>query len=483
MIHKGYGRATVGDADSYADAVKKQPNAHATGLRIWVVALALVASSCSLPGQSSRVPAGQAAPGGDTTAAVSSAGAFSQPAANLTDEQVTMFLIGDRFFTEPWSPAGQGPDDQDGLGPTFLSPACAGCHIADGRGSPPGVPGFSPIVRFIGPDGSGGSLDGYGDQIQTRAIAGVNAEATVAVAWTVTEGTYLDGTAYQLRAPVISVVDEQFGDLRGATATGLRIGPPLIGLGLLEAIDAGDIRASADPDDADGDGISGRISTVTDLRTGGETVGRFGLKANVGSIEDQAALAYHLDLGITTPMFPGENCPTAQIACASSPSGGSPEISADRLAAVVFYLQTLAVPARTDLRHESVLAGSDLFAELGCAACHRPTWNTGEHSVEAVAHQTIYPYTDLLLHDMGDGLGDGRADGSASATEWRTPPLWGLGFTKAVNAEAGFLHDGRARTIEEAILWHGGEAQASKISFLSLDAAQREQLLHFLKSL
>lgn len=456
---------------------------HRSILAVLVVTLGVAAVSCTLSGQSSRLPTGPAAPGGDTTAKVSSAGAFSEPAANLTEEQVAMFLIGDRFFTDPWSPAGEGPDDQDGLGPTYLSPSCAGCHIADGRGNPPAVPGSSPIIRFVGPDGLGGTLAGYGDQIQTLAIDGVEPEARVAVEWTVVEGSYLDGTVYQLRSPVISIVDEQFGDLAGATATGVRVGPPLIGLGLLEAIRADDIRTNADPNDTDGDGVSGRVSTVIDLASGDEIVGRFGLKANVGSIEDQASLAYHLDLGITTPAFPSENCPTVQLACASAPSGGMPEISADRLAAVVFYLQTLAVPAREDISRESVVAGSDLFTDLGCAACHRPSWVTGEHSIEAVSHQTIYPYTDLLLHDLGDGLGDGRPDGSASATEWRTPPLWGLGFTKAVNADAGFLHDGRARTIEEAILWHGGEAETSKNSFLSLDASQREQLLHFLKSL
>jgi CxxC motif-containing protein (DUF1111 family) len=222
---------------------------------------------------------------------------------------------------------------------------------------------------------------------------------------------------------------------------------------------------------------------TVDLATGQPSVGRFGLKSNVATLVDQASLAYLLDMGITTPLFADENCPEVQTACAAMPSGGTPEISEDRLAAVVLYLRTLGVPARTNLDDASVAAGAALFAELGCAGCHVARWKTGDHPLAAVSNQTIYPYTDLLLHDMGPELSDGRIDGDASATEWRTTPLWGLGFVKAVNSDAGFLHDGRARTIEEAILWHGGEAAAGQTRFLSLDAAQREQLLHFLRSL
>lgn len=447
------------------------------------VAVGLVTASCSLPGQSTRTPTGVAAAGGDTTVTARAAGAFSEPAANLTDEQVTLFLVGDRFFTDPWSPAGAGTDDQDGLGPTFLSASCAGCHPSDGRGSPPDIAGSEPILRFVDSAGSAVRLEAYGSQIQGHAVSGVEAEATIRVTWEYIEGAYRDGATYQLRAPSVAIVDQQFGDVTGATATGVRIGPPLIGLGLLEAIDADDIVAGADPEDTNDDGISGRVSRVTDRKTGTGTIGRFGLKANLGSIAEQASMAYLLDLGITTPALAEENCPAPQVACSESPSGGTPEISADRLAAVVFYLQTLAVPARPDISRDSVVAGEALFVDLGCAVCHRPKWTTGTHEVDAVSHQTIYPYTDLLLHDMGEGLSDGRADGSASATEWRTPPLWGLGFTKAVNPDAGFLHDGRARSIEEAVLWHSGEAEESKIGFLSLHKAQREQLIHFLKSL
>ena len=214
---------------------------------------------------------------------------------------------------------------------------------------------------------------------------------------------------------------------------------------------------------------------------GGET--RFGLKANVATVADQAAIAYLFDLGITSPRFPAENCPEEQTTCRGALSGGSPEISAERLAAVVFYAQTLGVPARVGLDDQSVTAGQQLFDDVGCTACHKRRWETGAHEVESLSYQTIYPYTDMLLHDMGDDLSDGRNDGTATASEWRTAPLWGLGLVRTVNAEAGFLLDGRARRIEEAVLWHGGEAAASKDRFVELDARDRTRLLLFLKSL
>jgi len=446
------------------------------------VVCALVLSACSLPQRSDVDLRGPEAAGGDGTVRARGAGAFSEPAANLTDEEVAEFLVGDRFFTEAWTPAGEGPADQDGLGPTFLTTSCEGCHPADGRGSAPGEAGAEPLLRFVDSDGSATTLDAYGVQVQRHALGGVPAEANVEVTWKIEDRLYPDGTPYSLRSPIVEVAEARFGDIAEFAASGVRIGPPLIGLGLLEAIDEAGVRANADADDTDRDGISGIASNVPGL-SGSINLGRFGLKANLATIADQAAVAYLLDLGITTPAFPNENCPSIQTMCGQAPTGGTPEISRERLAAVVFYLQTLAVPARIGLDDASVVAGESIFHDLGCAACHVPMWETGDHPVEALAQQTIYPYTDLLLHDMGRGLSDGRADGSALASEWRTAPLWGLGFTKAVNPDAGFLHDGRARSIEEAVLWHGGEAESARLGFLSLTAEQRQRLLHFLKSL
>jgi CxxC motif-containing protein (DUF1111 family) len=454
----------------------------ASGLVV-VFAIAAVLGACS--GRSyGDYGVGAAFPGGEGTVANYGPGAFSQPAANLDDEYLARFRIGDVFFTEEWGPAGYSGDERDGLGPTYLASSCAACHPADGRSDAPATPGSvsQPILRFVDGDEMASRLDAYGFQLQTAAIDGVPAEGKLQVSWRELPSAYPDGTPYSLREPIIEVHGEQFGSLDGVVATGVRVGPGLIGLGLLEAIPDSAIGALADPDDHDGDGVSGRVHVVTTL--GGEVaIGRFGHKANVATIADQTAIAYLLDLGVTSPSIPDENCPAPQVACAAAESGGSPEISANRFADVVVYASTLAVPGRPSAGDGGVTEGEDIFTGIGCAACHVARWETGEHPIDALANQTIYPYTDLLLHDMGPGLSDGRADGLAGPSEWRTAPLWGLGLVRSVNASAGFLHDGRARTIEEAVLWHGGEGMRSRDAFVSLSAADRQRVIQFLSSL
>jgi len=291
---------------------------------------------------------------------------------------------------------------------------------------------------------------------------------------------YPDGVAFALRRPSVDVRSLSFGPLAG-DSSGIRLAPNLIGLGLLEAIPEAAIRANADTEDVDDNGISGVAPEV--FSEGVSVLGRFGLKSNVATVADQAAIAYHFDLGITSPRFPAENCPEEQITCTDAASGGFPEISAERLAAVVFYAQTLGVPTRVGVDDESVIAGEQLFDDIDCTACHTRRWETGIHEVESLSHQVIYPYTDMLLHDMGEDLSDGRTDGTATASEWRTSPLWGLGLVRTVNPDAGFLHDGRARSIEEAVLWHGGEGSTSRDLFVELSAQDRTFLLLFLKSL
>ena len=240
----------------------------------------------------------------------------------------------------------------------------------------------------------------------------------------------------------------------------------------------------ADPDDADGDGISGRPNMVWDIRRSEVVLGRFGWKANEPTVEQQAAAAFLGDIGITSTLFPEENCPAAQDACAAAPNGGTPEIPDERLAQVEFYVQTLAVPAMRNVDDPRVRRGAELFVQTGCAACHRPRHVTGDdHPVEPLRNQTIFPFTDLLLHDMGEGLADGRPDGLATGREWRTPPLWGIGLVEVVNRHTMFLHDGRARSLEEAILWHGGEGQAARDQFMALTRDERDALLQFLRSL
>jgi CxxC motif-containing protein (DUF1111 family) len=447
------------------------------------LAAALVVAACSPAGYGGYGDSG-AAPGGDGTVDDYGPGAFSQPAANLTDEDVARFRIGDSFFTEPWVPTGPEANERDGLGPTFLAVSCAECHPADGRSSAPeGGTTSGAILRFVDSASMGTSLDGYRTQIQTRAVPGAIPEASIAVTWSEVHGEYGDGTPFALRRPEVVVSEAAFGSLDARVATGVRLGPPLIGLGLLEAIPVADIIALTDPDDQDGDGISGVAAVVDSPSLGPDSLGRFGWKANVASVADQTAIAYLLDLGITSPLLPTENCPAIQSGCAGLPSGGAPEISEERFAAVVAYAQTLAVPGRPSAGDATVQQGGALFDDIGCSSCHVAQWTTGAHPIEALSGQVIIPYTDLLLHDMGPELSDGRADGVAGPTEWRTAPLWGLGLTRTVNPRAGFLHDGRARSIEEAVLWHGGEALVSRDAFVALSAEDRQRVLVFLKSL
>jgi CxxC motif-containing protein (DUF1111 family) len=261
------------------------------------------------------------------------------------------------------------------------------------------------------------------------------------------------------------------------------VAPAVFGVGLLEAVPEAHILAAADPDDTDGDGISGRPNQVADVVNGGTSLGRFGWKANVPSVEQQNAGAFHGDIGITSALFPDENCPPEQVACGSALSGGVPELDAAKLDRVTFYTRTLAVPARRDVGQPVTTEGQELFASLGCASCHLPELRTGESDIAALSNQVIHPYTDLLLHDMGPGLADGRPDGEASGSEWRTAPLWGIGLVDTVNGHTRFLHDGRARNLSEAILWHGGEAQASADAFRASPARARDALIAFLESL
>ena len=265
-----------------------------------------------------------------------------------------------------------------------------------------------------------------------------------------------------------------------------RIAPAVFGMGLLEAIAEAEIRARADPADADGDGISGRVNEVWSVEAGGFALGRFGWKANVSTVLQQSAGAFHGDIGITSSLFPEENCPAAQTACGGAPDGAANaterEVTDDRLEQVAFYTRTLAPPAARD--YEERESGAALFFAAGCHRCHTPRHVTAtDYMIDALAGQTIFPYTDLLLHDMGAGLADGRPDFEASGSEWRTAPLWGIGLIPTVNGHTRLLHDGRARDVAEAILWHGGEAEASREAFRSLSAEEREALIEFINSL
>jgi CxxC motif-containing protein (DUF1111 family) len=445
---------------------------------VLVLTLALVAS-CSSATEDLLVKQS----GGAGTTDASNQNAFGNSARNLTDVERRSFEVGDSFFTQNWVTAPSSTEARDGLGPLMNAQSCSSCHLRDGRGTPDGnEPGL--LFRLGVPDGDAAAPDpAYGDQLQDRSILDVPAEGQMRIIYTEQAGSYRDGTAYTLRRPVYTLEDLAYGDISVDVLVSPRLAPPVIGAGLLEAIPVDQILDEADPDDTDGDGISGRPNWIIAPDSGERVLGRFGWKANVASVRQQVASAFLGDLGITSPVLPDQNCTASEVACTRAPNGGSPEISADIFDQVVFYSRTLAVPARRDLKDPGVRNGAIIFSDLGCAACHRSGQTTGESDIEALTDQVIYPFTDLLLHDMGPGLADHKPDAGATGTEWRTPPLWGLGLTETINGHLNFLHDGRARSVEEAVLWHGGEASAAADGFKTLDAEQRGELIDFLQSL
>lgn len=446
------------------------------------VVIAALAAGCGNSGSDLLVEAS----GGDTTTPLGNRNAFGSAAPNLTVEERRTFEVGDSFFTQPWVTAPASTDARDGLGPLMNATACSSCHVLDGRGKPPTDPDDPErgLLFRIGvlSDGVVAPSPVLGDQLQDRSIQGVAPEGAMQVAYVEIPGAFDDGTPFSLRSPEYSVVDPD-GAVIDDLLISPRVAPVVSGAGLLEAIPDDAILSLADPDDDDGDGISGRANFVTSAVTGSEMLGRFGWKANVATVEDQVAAAFLGDLGITSPTHPDENCTATQIDCLDAPSGGVPEITEERLAKVVFYSSTLAVPQRRNLDDPDVIAGAALFETLRCSMCHTPSFDTGDHDVVAVANQTIFPFSDLLLHDMGPGLADGKPDAMATGSEWRTPPLWGIGLIEVVNGHTEFLHDGRARSLEEAVLWHGGEAQTSRDLFVALDAQDRSRLISFLESL
>ena len=429
--------------------------------------------------------------GGQTTIFNSTRNAFGQPAPSLERMQELFFFVANSFFNQNWGTAPASTTARDGLGPLFNARSCASCHFKDGRGRSPDFDGESPtgfLVRlslrerdlhFANlPDPN------YGGQFQDSALEGLDAEGDLLLRYDTIEGAFADGTPWELRRPRLQLANLNYGELHPEVFTSARVGSQLIGLGLLEAIPEARLLALADPNDADGDGISGRPNFVHDRLTNRQVAGRFGWKANQPTLLQQTATAFHADMGITTSLFREQNCSPAQVECRNAPDGGQPEIEDDDLLKVVLYLSALAVPAQRDFEDATVVRGEAVFNALRCGACHVDTHVTGLHpSVPALSRQTIHPFTDLLLHDMGEGLADGRPDFQASGQEWRTPPLWGIGLIETVNGHTTLLHDGRARNLSEAILWHGGEAQAARDAFIHLPADERAALIAFLESL
>ena len=429
--------------------------------------------------------------GGAATVSATSRQAFGQPIPGLSPSQQTQFFVGNSFFNRNWVIAPASTQARDGLGPLYNARSCSACHKHDGRGRPPhdaDEPMVSMLVRLSipGEDRRAGVAPEprYGDQLNGFAIPGVEPEGRVTIIYATVAGQFADGEPYQLRRPTYTITDLRYGALHPEARMSPRAAPFMIGLGLLEAIPEQMLLALADPEDQNGDGISGRPNLVWDGTQQRRVIGRFGWKANQPTVAQQAAGAFLGDIGVTSVPFARENCTAVQVECQAAPSGGQPEIPPERLEQVIFYSRTLAVPARRDLDDAAVQRGEQLFAQAQCGACHIPTLRTAAvDGLPTLSQQTIHPYTDLLLHDMGEALADHRPDFEATGREWRTPPLWGIGLVRKVNDHTYFLHDGRARNFTEAILWHGGEAEASRERFRHLSRADRQALIRFLESL
>jgi CxxC motif-containing protein (DUF1111 family) len=440
--------------------------------------------------------------GGDTTVYATGKNAFSFPAANLADEERTRFAIGNSFFKRNWVEAPASTKARDGLGPHFIARSCGGCHVLDGRGAPPdfskGLRHEPPVALLLRLSVPGRGVHGapkpeptYGDQINNAAIAGVKPEARVVMRWQPLHGRFADGTSYTLRKPIYAFTDLGYGPMAADVMLSPRIAPQLIGVGLLEAIPEAEILKNATDQAARPDAIKGQPNRVWDAFAQREMLGRFGWKANVATVAHQTAGAFQGDIGITSAKLPHEACTAAQRDCAAAPRGAQgiqPEIDEKTLADVVFYQAVLAPPARRHIARQQVQRGQRLFDAASCAACHRPSYVTAEGpfprlTSKALAGQRIWPYTDLLLHDMGDALADGRPDFAASGRQWKTPPLWGIGLVRDVNGHQKLLHDGRADGVLEAILWHGSEAQASKQQVLKMNQVERAALVKFVESL
>lgn len=483
---------------------------------VWFLLISLL-SGCDQ--QSQTVPGEQPSeqrPGGDTTTGLTPFPAFDKIAANLPDERKANFYAGRALAEQPWVKAPTITTARDGLGPLYNARACLSCHIRGGKGQVPDndqSPLFNAFVRISLPAAAGQIPDPhlgvipeptYGDQLQGQSVAlnhqlhnatpesmaatgDVAPEAYVYLNWQTHTFTYPDKHQVELRQPQLDIRQLGYGPLHPATLFSLRNAPTIHGMGLLELITQRDIDAWADPDDRNLDGISGRVNLVWDAVTQQTVPGRFGLKANRPNMDMVVASAFANDIGISNPLFPQQPCTAAELSCLQQPDGNGDdgvELPQHLLQLVTEFSRNLAVPARRNSNGPLLQEGRTLFYDSGCALCHRPHYTTRNDPAHPhLSAQDIWPYTDLLLHDMGAELADDRPDFAAGGREWRTAPLWGVGLLASVNGSNNLLHDGRARSVEEAILWHGGEAIGARQNFIQLAQPQRQALLRFVESL
>ena len=415
--------------------------------------------------------------------------AYTQPIPALPEADRVQFFKGRNLIRQVWVIPPSENREIAGLGPLYNRISCIACHAGNGRGFAPASaqePMRSMLVRLSvpGTDEHGGPNPhpAYGGQLNENGVPGVPGEGRAEVRYIKHTVKLSGGEQVVLRTPVISYVDLAYGDFPPDMLTSPRIAPPIYGLGLLQAVPEADIAALADAPKPNG--IKGRVNRVWDEAQQKSVLGRFGWKANQPNLRQQIAGAYVGDMGITSPLFPQENCTAAQDACLHSPSAGNPELNKAQLDASEFYHYALAAPRQRNAEDKQVRRGAVLFKQAQCSACHAPQLQTGEFPpLPALSHQTIHPYTDLLLHDMGEALADHRPDYQATGREWRTPPLWGIGLAQKVEPRAGYLHDGRARTLLEAVLWHDGEGKTAARSVKNMTVSDRLSLIKFVESL
>ncbi|MEQ5774925.1 c-type cytochrome [Thalassospira sp. NFXS8] len=450
-------------------------------------------------------------PGGDTTwLKKTGRSAFTHYSANMAFEKRMDFKLGEALFQRMWVAAPTRTQTTDGLGPLYNSRSCIGCHVRNGRGhaldlkNDPDRAAVAMLLRLSIPpqndadrtllaSGKANSIADpvYGHQFQELSVPGIPAEGRVMVTYDDHVVALPDGDKVTLHKPDYKLTELAYGPLHDGLMISPRIAPQMIGLGLLEAIPEHMITDQADPDDANGDGISGRANRVWNIAEQKVTLGRFGWKAGMPTLDQQNKNAMQFDVGLSNTLYPdgAGDCTDAQTLCRKAPNGNTPEFENLEAHSVItdlilYYTRNLAPPARSNATDPDVLAGKQIFNDIGCSACHRPNYQlpvNDQHPEQS--GQLIWPYSDLLLHDMGNGLADHRPEARASGSEWRTPPLWGLGRTKEIDSRAGFLHDGRANTILEAVLWHGGEAQNARDAVINLPRSDRSKLIAFLKSL
>jgi CxxC motif-containing protein (DUF1111 family) len=437
--------------------------------------------------------------GGDTTVFDEGANAYSHEIGNFYKYNMQYFGLGNTLFNTKWVPAPNEHITRNGLGPLYNEASCSACHYKDGRGWPDQDRGMLFKFSLTGKDEKGAPIAHpvYGGQLQNQAVAGVTQEGYADISYEEIAGTYGDGETYSLRKPTYGFSTLNYGELGDDTLVSPRVAPPVFGMALLEAIPDDTLKIFAAKQAATDDGVTGKLNYVWDHFTKQKEIGRFGWKATQPSIAQQVATALVNDMGITNLVFKNEGCTTTQTECKNATTDNAPEVEDLHYRFINNYIITLGVPARRNMDDDQVKRGERIFKKIGCMQCHQTNIRTdldpkpkGANDIvdniyfyTEFADQVIHPYTDLLLHDMGDGLADGRPEFDANGKEWRTSPLWGIGLTKTVNGHSYFMHDGRARGFAEAILWHGGEGEAAKERFRNLQKSDRDALVKFLESL